>query len=322
MKGKHSGGLLKSGISGCLLNPPVKALILTIILLAIMLPYWWLAVDWARSVLPSPDQHFTFMTTTFLLVLVIADSIFLAVYYQTVRKKELRKKTEELKQSEEALLDANKKLALLSGITRHDIKNQLAALGGYIELSRHAVDDPAELERIFEKEASITKMINRQIDFTADYEDMGMNAPVWSNLHQIIKTASSGMSLGNIRICEHDTDIEIYTDPLAVKLFFNLIDNTLRHGGEDVSEITISTKETASGLKIFYEDNGQGIPPCCRKNLFMRGYGSNTGLGLFLSKEILSITGIGIRETGDNEFGVCFEILVPAGRYRIPSGDS
>ena len=38
--------------------------------------------------------------------------------------------------SEEALHQANKKLNLLSGITRHDINNQLLALEGYLEISK------------------------------------------------------------------------------------------------------------------------------------------------------------------------------------------
>jgi len=42
----------------------------------------------------------------------------------------------------------------------------------------------------------------------------------------------------------------------------------------------------------------------------------NTGLGLFLSREILSITGITIRENGDPGKGARFEMVVPNGIYR------
>ncbi|PKL57911.1 MAG: sensor histidine kinase, partial [Methanomicrobiales archaeon HGW-Methanomicrobiales-5] len=43
----------------------------------------------------------------------------------------------------------------------------------------------------------------------------------------------------------------------------------------------------------------------------LRGFGKHTGLGLFLSREILSITGISITETGTPDKGVRFEIHVP-----------
>ena len=50
--------------------------------------------------------------------------------------------------------------------------------------------------------------------------------------------------------------------------------------------------------------------------VFERGYGRNTGLGLFLVREILGITGITIQETGVFGKGVAFEIHIPAGDFR------
>ncbi len=47
----------------------------------------------------------------------------------------------ELQKSEDALSRANKKLTILSSITRHDIKNQLTALAGYLDLSKDERDN-------------------------------------------------------------------------------------------------------------------------------------------------------------------------------------
>ena len=46
------------------------------------------------------------------------------------------------------------------------------------------------------------------------------------------------------------------------------------------------------------------------------GHGHHTGIGLFLAKEILSITGFSIRECGVQGVGARFEILVPNGGFR------
>ena len=51
--------------------------------------------------------------------------------------------------------------------------------------------------------------------------------------------------------------------------------------------------------------------------IFDRGFGKNTGLGLALSQEILAITGITIRETGEPGKGARFEMAVPKGAYRL-----
>jgi signal transduction histidine kinase len=50
--------------------------------------------------------------------------------------------------------------------------------------------------------------------------------------------------------------------------------------------------------------------------IFQKGFGKHTGLGLFLSREILGITGITIRETGTPGTGACFEMLIPPDGYR------
>jgi signal transduction histidine kinase len=52
--------------------------------------------------------------------------------------------------------------------------------------------------------------------------------------------------------------------------------------------------------------------------IFERGYGKNTGLGLFLSREILSITNISIKEAGEFQHGARIEMYVPKGVYRFP----
>lgn len=50
--------------------------------------------------------------------------------------------------------------------------------------------------------------------------------------------------------------------------------------------------------------------------IFNLGFGKNTGFGLAISREILDITGITIRETGEPGKGARFEIIVPNGEYR------
>jgi signal transduction histidine kinase len=70
------------------------------------------------------------------------------------------------------------------------------------------------------------------------------------------------------------------------------------------------------------EDNGVGIPEKDKEKIFEQGYGKHTGLGLFLAKEILAITGISIRETGTPGTGARFEILVPKDTCRFAPQDS
>ena len=96
------------------------------------------------------------------------------------------------------------------------------------------------------------------------------------------------------------------------------MENALRHGGT-VTKITISFTETEYGGCLVFEDDGCGVPAADKKKIFNRGFGKNTGLGLFLTAEILSITGMTIQETGEEGKGARFEISVPQNGYRMDS---
>jgi signal transduction histidine kinase len=99
-------------------------------------------------------------------------------------------------------------------------------------------------------------------------------------------------------------------------VFFNLIDNVVRYA-EHATKITISYHESIDGLDILFQDNGVGIPLNEKERIFERGYGKNTGYGLFMAREILAITGLTIRETGEPGEGARFEIKVPKQAYRF-----
>jgi PAS domain S-box-containing protein len=221
------------------------------------------------------------------------------------------------KVAENALFRVNKKLTILSSITRHDIKNQLMALSTYLELSKEEVDQIPTASEYLKTEMKIVQTMGHQIDFTKVYEDMGTTAPVWQNIHACVMRATAALPINDVRVDVDRTDLEIYADSLFEKVFFNLIDNALKYGGVAMTTIRITSHETGEGLVIACEDNGNGIANEDKARLFEQGFGKHTGLGLFLSREILSITGIMITENGVPGNGARFEMVVPKGAYRF-----
>jgi len=221
------------------------------------------------------------------------------------------------KQVEYALQQANKQLNLLSSITRHDIKNQLMVLKGYLELSEEVIDKPETLREFIKKEQQAVSTIERQIMFTKNYQDLGAAAPEWQSVNASIKKAVAGLPMRAVHVDVDPKDPAIFADPLFEKVFYNLIDNALRYAGDQMKTIRVSSQESDASLTIICEDDGVGISAEDKKKLFTRGFGKNTGLGLFLSQEILSITGITITENGTPGKGARFEITVPKGMYRF-----
>jgi signal transduction histidine kinase len=243
--------------------------------------------------------------------------------HRNLREEELRSlnvsltsEITERKNVEEALRLANRKITMLSSITRHDIRNQLLALRGFLALSQMKAKDP-ELLDFMNKEEHAAEAIGNQIEFTKHYEEIGVNAPEWQDIPRLVETARSQLPLPDtVEVAVDIPPLKVFADGLIGKVFYNLIENTLRHG-EHISRIRFSLKETDCDVEIVYEDNGIGISYDDKQQLFKKGFGRNTGLGLFLSQEILAITGLTIREEGEPGKGVRFVISVPKGVYRF-----
>jgi PAS domain S-box-containing protein len=220
------------------------------------------------------------------------------------------------KLAKDALTTANKKLTLLSSITRHDINNQLTVLLGYLSILKKKQPDPT-LYNYFEQAGTAAKRISTVIRFTKEYESIGVNAPAWQDSRTLVDTAAGEAPLGQV-IVKNDlaTGTEVFADRLFEGVFYNLFDNTLRYGGDQLKTIRISSQESDASLTIIYEDDGVGITAEDKTHLFTHSFGKNTGLGLFLAREILAITGITITENGIPGKGARFEITVPNGTWR------
>jgi len=230
-------------------------------------------------------------------------------------RRELQEQNNELRDSEASFQNANRKLNLLSSITRHDINNQLTVLLAYLSLLAETTVDH-EAQAILNKTESAAETIQRQITFTRDYQDVGVAAPQWQNPGRCLEAMQPALHLGPVKLLISLDSLEVYADPMLEKIYENLIDNALRHGGH-VTTIRFSYLQSAAGITLLFEDDGIGIPDEEKEKIFEKGFGKNTGFGLFLSREILGITGLSIRETGTFTRGVRFEITIPPGKFRF-----
>lgn len=218
-------------------------------------------------------------------------------------------------QAEEALTLTSRKLTLLSSITRHDILNQLMALDGCLGLLHEEVPDPA-LQDYFMGIQTASTRISAMIHLTKEYEQIGIKTPAWQDSRALVANAAKEIPLGHTIVKnELPADTEVFADPLIRKVFYNLMDNAVRHGGK-ITTIRFFMEEGDDVHLIVCEDDGLGIPGEEKERIFERGFGKNTGMGLFLSREILAITGITICETGEPAKGARFEIIVPDGTLR------
>ena len=224
----------------------------------------------------------------------------------------------DLQTYQEAILRANRKLNLLSSVTRHDILNQVTAIRmtGELIAMDGEVEEGSPLGRSLERIFNATASIEKQIRFTGDYQDLGVTSPEWQDVCRVAGQVAREPAFRGIAVTCTCPGTEIYADPMLARVVYNLLDNALRHGG-GVTAVRVSAERAGNALTLAVADDGKGIPAEKKERIFERGYGENTGFGLFLTREILDLTGIAVRETGVPGEGARFEMTVPEGMFRV-----
>lgn len=220
------------------------------------------------------------------------------------------------KNMEKALQVSNQRMTLLADLTRHDILNNLTVLGGFIDIVRDECSPGDVLSETADKAHDSINAIKYLIEFTRDYQSLGIREAEWIPIKEAFRIAASQLDVGSIQIINEYEEISVRTDPLICRAFYSLVENSLRHG-KTVTRIHGHAHTEGTSLILLYEDNGQGVDEKFKGRIFERGFGSNTGLGLFLVKEIVHSTGFSIRETGVPGKGARFEIIVPEGEFQI-----
>ena len=154
---------------------------------------------------------------------------------------------------------ANKKLKLLSSITRHDIISQLTVLHLYHGMLEKKLPDTTYHD-YFKKIGSATDRISSIIRFTERYEEMGINTPVWADARAIVEAAEKEGATGHLRLVNDiPAGTEVFTDALIANIFYNLMDNAVKYGGK-ITTVRFSVEKSDDNCVILCEDDGDGVP--------------------------------------------------------------
>lgn len=233
----------------------------------------------------------------------------------TAAEEDLRENYEELRKSEKALIHARKKLNVLNMLTFQDIQSGFFTLGGYLQLAKSAKSSEEMMTRLGKAE-EILHSVRDSLDLARKYQDLGISQPRWQGAGYALINAISHLDFSKVSRTVTLDGLEIYADPLLEDVFLILMENVLVHG-TGATVVRVSCQREQEALTILVEDNGPGIPAADKERIFMREYAGRGGTSLFLAREILSVTDITLRETGEPGHGARFEITVPEGKYRF-----
>jgi PAS domain S-box-containing protein len=209
------------------------------------------------------------------------------------------------------LVTINEKLGVVGKLTRHDARNKLSVIANNIYLAKQKLAANNDALKFLGDIESAVDQMEELFDFARTYEMLGIEELSPMDVAKSVDEAVMLFSgVEGIKIVNECRGLTVMADSLLRQLFYNLIDDTLKHG-EKVSQIRVYYEEGADQLKLVYEDDGVGIPENEKELIFKEGYGKGTGYGLYLIKKICEEYGWTIRETGKLGKGAQFTMIIP-----------
>lgn len=207
----------------------------------------------------------------------------------------LRLEVEERRRAEEAL-------KLFAYSMAHDLKSPAIGIYGLANRLHNeylaALDEKGglycdQILRVAEHIAALIEKVNIYIA-TKEVQPIIQKIKLKELLRVLKDEFSHQFSIRQIVWHEPDRDVEIMADRLSMlRIFRNLVDNALKYGGEQLTEIRIDYEKEADFHVFSVTDNGQGIKGADADKLFglfqrhetSRGV-EGAGLGLTIVKEI------------------------------------
>lgn len=215
--------------------------------------------------------------------------------------------TEERETTEE-LADKTRRLETVAHVLSHDLRNPLTVALGHIETINDEGDIPhqsmdAIRQALLRMDAIMSDALVLARETTlSDVEVVDIQKHAKATW-ELVPTETA--------ILETEGTLHVEADPgLLSNLFENLIQNAVSHGGQSVT-VRVGVLEGEDGF--FVEDDGSGIPPEIRDNIFESGISTkgdedHSGLGLAIVKAITDSHEWDIRVTDAKSGGARFEI--------------
>jgi PAS domain S-box-containing protein len=234
--------------------------------------------------------------------------------FGTITEISKRKETEiKLKENSQRIDLMNEKLRVVGSLTRHDVGNKLMTAKSNLYLLKKRIGDNPDLVKYLENIDSSLASSDGIFEFSRLYERIGVENPSSESVFDCFNQAVELMpDLGDVEVVNECKGLEVAADSLLKQLFYNFIDNSLKHG-EKVTQIRLHYTQNNDEVTLFYEDNGVGVSDANKPKLFEAGFttGKGSGLGLYLIKKMMDVYGWTITEEGEPGKGAKFVIRVP-----------
>lgn len=220
-------------------------------------------------------------------------------------------------------------LGLAVAKINHDLRNTLTS-AQLLSDQVATLDDP-KVQRLAPR---LVTTLDKAIGFAQSVLDYGREAasvPVLApvNLRSLVEDAAFEARVAGHPDIAFDNavgdDVVVFIDAgqmgrVFVNLFKNAREALEAAGPRDGARIAVDSQVTSSGVSVGVTDNGPGLPPRARDNLFVAFEGSaragGTGLGLAIARELTEANGGQLRHVDPEGGGTRFEMVLPVDMHR------
>ena len=303
---------------------------------------WTLAASAAySSYLYQAGQHFTItadsisqlaMRVLFFFFVAMTVNRFVVQYRLQVRRyQELSENLEEtnrnLKLAQEEARRAERLAALgqLSAGLAHEIRNPLGVIKGSAEILTQKLEgaDPLAQELggyIYTEVNRVSALVGRFLDFARPSQLALAPTDLAALVERCLKTVTGQGACAGINVQREFAPLlpKVMLDQdLGEQVFTNLLMNACEAMGEHGDLIVrVQPVPEASGVIVEIEDNGPGVPPALKEqifNPFVTTKKTGVGLGLAIVSKIVDAHGGSVKLLSPAHQGACFRVTFPVG---------
>ena len=230
----------------------------------------------------------------------------------------------------EARQRAERDQATVLSTVAHELRAPLTSVTGFTSSllrrwDRFTDEQKRLMIETIEADANrLTRLITELLDISRlDSETLNLRlGPV--DLHDLLRTHvvrhELGRANGAVRLQLSDNAAEtglpeLWADADRLEqIFFNLIENALRHGA---GLVTVTLDRGGEWVTVRVDDEGDGIPPSEREKIFGRFWhgpsNASTGLGLYVVRGLVEAHGGTVTVAENEAGGARFDVRLPSG---------
>lgn len=196
-----------------------------------------------------------------------------------------KKKNIELTEANRIISYQNDQMKLINSILRHDVLNDLAVINSALKL--YKTNQKAKYLDEIKNKIDNSSLLIKQLSVKEKKIDKNLQKIYLVTIFQKIKKDHPTVKIFG------DQELKVLADKKISSVFGNLITNAKRHG--KTNNVQITSKDQTNSVKILITNFGKQIPPEIQDKIFDKnfsfGASANTGLGLFIVKNILESYG-------------------------------